>query len=149
MILTRLLSLAVVTFALLGTACSVTEPAGATDPAETALVANAEGYEVPERVGLGSLTVRNEHTAPVGFRFFHLDDGADLERFLAHLGGDHPGQAPYDVVADLATVAPGAEVVLADGLEAGAYVVASLAPDDDAGWAPQFLTGHLAEFTVG
>lgn len=118
--------------------------------ADTAMAITVDGYDLPDEWdGAGPLEVTNDNRFPSDAEFLRLVDGATKADFLAFISGEAAGPPPFTTEGGVAALAPGATSVVLDDVRPGTYLVASFAPNPTADMAPQFLTGHLVEFTIG
>lgn len=149
--------------------CVIETPAGAhhelgmvttltVDDESDALAASAEaelritpdGFALPaEWDGTTPLAVVNDNLFPADAEFLRLVDGATIDDFLGFIDGSVPGPPPFTTEGGVAALGPGRTSVVLDDIAPGDYLIASFAPNPTADMAPQFLTGHLIEFTVG
>ena len=114
------------------------------------LTITAAGFELPASWdGTTPLAVVNEGPFPADAEFLRLVDGATIDDFLGFIDGSVPGPPPFTTEGGVAALGPGRTSVVLDDIAPGDYLIASFSPNPAADMAPQFLTGHLAEFTVG
>ncbi len=117
--------------------------------ADTELRITADGFDLPDGWdGTTDLAVVNEHGVPADAEFLRLVDGADKDDVLGFLGGMVPGPPPFTTEGGVAGLGPGRTSVMLDEIPPGDYLVASFQPDPELD-IPQFLSGHMVEFTVG
>ena len=118
--------------------------------AEVELRITPEGFALPtEWDGTTPLAVVNDNLFPADAEFLRLVDGATVDDFLGFIDGSVPGPPPFTTEGGVAALGPGRTTVVLDHIAPGDYLVASFSPNPTADMAPQFLTGHLVEFTVG
>lgn len=118
--------------------------------AATTLRITADGFDYPDGWdGTTDLEVVNDHTFPADAEFLRLVDGATRADFLSFIDGSVPGPPPFTVEGGVTALGPGRRSVVLDDVRPGTYLLASFSPDPSADMAPQFLTGHLLELTVG
>ena len=86
---------------------------------------------------------------PADAEFLRLVDGASTDDFLGFIDGSVPGPPPFTTEGGVAALGPGRTSVVLDDIAPGDYLIASFSPNPAADMAPQFLTGHRVEFTVG
>lgn len=128
----------------------VGEPVATDFPAaDHELVITPTGFELPESWdGSAPLAVVNRNLFPTDAEFLRLVPGTTAEDFLGFMDGSVPGPPPFTVAGGVSGLRSDATSIVLDELVPGDYLLASFSPNPLAEMAPQFMTGHLAEFTV-
>ena len=117
---------------------------------EVELRITADGFDLPDSWdGTTPLAVSNDNVFPADAEFLRLVDGKTIDDFLGFIDGSVPGPPPFTTEGGVAALGPGLTSVVLDDVRPGDYLVVSFAPNPAADMAPQFLTGHLAEFSIG
>lgn len=118
--------------------------------ADAELRITADGFDLPDGWdGTAELSVVNDHQFPADAEFLRLVDGATKADFLGFIDGSVPGPPPFTTEGGVAGLSPGRTSVVLDDIRPGNYLVASFEPNPTADMAPQFLSGHLVELTIG
>ncbi|MEO0493878.1 MAG: hypothetical protein AAF081_10725 [Actinomycetota bacterium] len=118
--------------------------------ADATLRITPDGFDYPDGWdGTTDLEIVNDHMFPADAEFLRLVDGATRDDVLGFIDGSVPGPPPFTVEGGVSAIGPGTRSVVLDDVRPGSYLLASFSPDPSADMAPQFLTGHLLEITIG